>query len=271
MRLGVGSYTFVWAVGVPGYPAPPQPMTAEPLLAKAAELGVSVVQIADNLPLDRLTEGELASLRACADRLGIDLEVGTCGIARDHLLRYLDLARRLRSRVLRLVLDTEDHHPEPAEALAALRAVLPDFERAGIALAIENHDRFPAATLAALVADLGAESAGICLDTANSLGCLETVEAVLATLGPRVINVHVKDFRIERLAHKKGFVIEGCPAGRGQLDIPGLLAALRTLGRDPSIILELWPPPEPDVAAAVAKEAAWAAESVHYLRRFLAE
>jgi hypothetical protein len=50
MHLGLSSYTFVWSVGVPGYPQPPAPLTAEGLLRKAAEFGVTVVQIADNLP-----------------------------------------------------------------------------------------------------------------------------------------------------------------------------------------------------------------------------
>jgi 3-oxoisoapionate decarboxylase len=83
-------------------------------------------------------------------------------------------------------------------------------------------------------------------------------------LGRRVVNLHVKDFLARRLPHAKGFLIEGCPAGQGLLDVPGLLAELRARGRDPNAILELWPPPE-----AAAQEDAWAAESVRYLRRFL--
>ncbi|NTW36601.1 MAG: hypothetical protein HGB17_10810, partial [Syntrophobacteraceae bacterium] len=50
MRLGIGSYTFPWAVGMPGH-RPAQPMTALDLLDKATQLGVGVVQICDNLPL----------------------------------------------------------------------------------------------------------------------------------------------------------------------------------------------------------------------------
>ena len=54
MQLGISSYTFSWAVGIPGYPQPLQPLTALALLDRASELGVGVVQIADNLPLDAL-------------------------------------------------------------------------------------------------------------------------------------------------------------------------------------------------------------------------
>jgi hypothetical protein len=66
MRLGISSYTYVWSVGVPGFPAPSQPLTPMGLLEKAVQLGVRVVQIADNLPLHRLTTTELDTLAGAA-------------------------------------------------------------------------------------------------------------------------------------------------------------------------------------------------------------
>ena len=170
---------------------------------------------------------------------------------------------------MRVVLDTADRRPTPDEVVATLRGVLPEFESADVCLAIENHDRFGSATLAEILDHLDSPCAGICLDTANSLGCLEGVETVLEVLGPRTVNLHIKDFEILRPRHHKGFIIEGRPAGQGRLDIPRLLARLRALGRDPNAILELWPPPEADSAAAAGKEASWADESVRYLRRLI--
>lgn len=269
MRLGIGSYTYVWAVGVPGYPPPPWPLTAEKLLAKAAALGVRVVQIADNLPLDRRGDAELDALARDAGRFGIDLEVGTCGIRPDHLRRYLAIAVRLRSPILRTVIDAADHRPSPDEVVDTLRSVMPDFERAGVCLAVENHDRFRAVTLADILERVGSRSVGICLDTANSIGCVENLDTLLAVLGRRVVNLHVKDYCISRPPHAKGFVVEGRPAGLGQLDVPGLLAAVRASGGNPNAIVELWPPPEPTVAEAIAKEEAWARDSVCYLRQFI--
>jgi sugar phosphate isomerase/epimerase len=151
----------------------------------------------------------------------------------------------------------------------ALRSVLPDCERADVCLAIENHDRFRAATLAAILERLGSSRARLCLDTANSIGCLENLETLLSALGHWIVNVHLKDFAIFRPPHHKGFVVEGRPAGQGQLDIPWLLARLRALGCDPNVILELWPPPAVTVDEAVAREEAWAAESIGHLRRLI--
>lgn len=271
MRLGISSYTFAWAVGVPGYVPLPQPLTAERLLRKAVELGVRVVQIADNLPLDRLSGAELDTLAERAASWHLDLEVGTSGIDPGHLRTYLGLAARLKSPLVRVVLDAEIAHPSSVEVVDALRDVLPAFERAEVCLAIENHDRFRAATLAEIVERLDSRQVGICLDTANSLGCAEGLDTLLRLLGRWVVNLHVKDFQVRRLPHQKGFLVEGCPAGQGLLDFPGLLTELRARGRNPNAILELWPPPEATIAESVAKEDSWATESIRYLRRYVPE
>jgi sugar phosphate isomerase/epimerase len=271
MRLGISSYTYVWSVGVPGYPQPREPLTALGLVRRAAELGVHVLQIADNLPLDELSESSLDQLQKAADDLGVALEVGTAGIEPEPLRKYLRLAVRLGSPVLRTILDTEQIQPSPDEAVRAMRGVLPDFASAGVTLAIENHDRFPAVTLLEIIKRCESRSIGICLDTANSLGCGEDLQTVMRSLGPYVVNLHLKPFRAFRLPHRKGFVIDGCPAGQGVVNVPRLLADLRELGRDPNVILELWPPPEATIEESIAKEEAWTRESIQYLRQFVKE
>jgi sugar phosphate isomerase/epimerase len=268
MRLGISSYTYVWAVGVPGFPQPARPLTVDGLLDKAADLGVKVVQIADNLPLHQLSSGKLDCLAARAEEQGIDLEVGTAGLSPDHLSQYLSIAVRLHSPFVRVVIDSEESQPSPYAAAQMLAEVLPDFRRADVCLAIENHDRFPASVLADLLKRAG-DGVGICLDTGNSLACGEDVHTVLRVLAPWVVNVHLKDFFVQRLPHKKGFVVEGRKAGCGVLNIAAVIDELRAAGRDPNLILELWPPPEPTIEESIAKEEAWARESIVYLRNIL--
>jgi hypothetical protein len=55
MKPGISAYT--WSTGVPGY-LPARPMTELDLLGQAERLGVRVVQVADNLPLDMLSPSE---------------------------------------------------------------------------------------------------------------------------------------------------------------------------------------------------------------------
>jgi len=268
MQLGISSFAFTWAVGVPNHP-PAQPMTAHDLLARAVELGVSLVQYGDNAPLDRLPEAEQQSLAQRARALGIKVEVGTRGIDSDHLRRYLALAQQFGSPILRVVVDTAQHHPDADEIVARLRVILPEFASAGVVLAIENHDRFRATTLAAILERIGSSHVGICLDTVNSFGALEGPDVVLDALGVWVVNLHVKEFVVRRASHNMGFTVEGAPAGQGMLDVPWLLGRLRELGKDPNAILEQWTPPEADLAATIAKEDAWAVASIAYLRQLI--
>jgi sugar phosphate isomerase/epimerase len=268
VRLGIGSYAFAWACGVPGYP-PAVPLTQEGFLQRASDLGVGLVQICDNLPLDGLSPGALEALAERAQSLGIAVQVGTRGISAANLERHIALAERIGSPILRVVVDTASEHPSPEEVVAGVRPFLPRLARAGVTLAIENHDRFRAEVLRGIVERLGSEQVGICLDTVNSFGALEGPRAVVEALGPWVVNLHVKDFTIVRAPHSMGFVVEGRPAGEGLLDVPWLLGALTAQGRAPDAILEAWPPPQATVAETVRLEAAWAAQSVAYLRTLI--
>lgn len=269
MKLGIGSYACAWAAGIPGYPVR-APLTAFALLERAAALGVSVVQYADNLPLHTLSSEERERLRAIACEMGITIEVGTRGIALGNLRRYHDIACQLSSPIVRVVIDTAAHHPDYEEMLSTLRLLEPIFRSSGIVLAIENHDRFRASELRALIEELGSW-AGVCLDTVNSFGALEGPEVVVNTLGPVTVNLHLKDFTIRRTNTQMGFIIEGCPAGQGRLDIPWLLCTLAKMGRDPNAILELWTPAAATLEETIAKERCWAEESIHFLRTLVSQ
>lgn len=270
MKLGLSTYAYTWSIGVPGYP-PEKPMTALDLLARAAHLGVCVVQVADNLPLDQLSPADLDAFQAYAVQQGIQVEVGTRGIAPAHLRCYLDLAVRFHSPILRVVIDTPTEHPSPEEVVETLAPLEAEFARAGVVLAIENHDRFAAPVLAEMVRRLETHWVGVCLDTVNSFGALEGPQAVVEVLGPLVVNLHVKDFTIFRAGHMMGFTIEGRPAGQGKLDVPWLIGVLQQYGRSFNAILELWTPPEPTLAETIAKEQQWAQASVAYLRGLIDE
>jgi sugar phosphate isomerase/epimerase len=269
MKLGLSSFTYTWAVGVPGHP-PQERLTARGLLEAANCYDVQVVQFADNLPLAELPPGELDKCIAYARRHRISVELGTRGIADTrNLLAYLDLARRLGAPFVRVVVDSKGHKPSPEECVSLLRPLLPRFADAGVKLAIENHDRFTSAMLVQIVEQLGPAQVGICLDTVNSFGALEGPEIVVRTLAPYTLNLHVKDFTIARVDSQMGFVVNGCAAGQGRLDVTWLLDQLRAAGRDVNAILELWTPFGPTLDDTIAREAVWAEESVQYLRTLI--
>lgn len=265
MRLGLSSYTYTWAVGVPGA-EPAHPLGADRLIERAAELGATVVQLADNLPLHERSAAEVARVASAAHAAGMRLELGTRGTHPDHLRRYLALATAVDAKLLRVVVDRDDDHPSPQQVMQRFAPLAEEFRQAGVVLAIENHDRFRCAEMRWLIEALGREWCGVCLDTINSFGALEGPEVVIGTLAPVAVNLHVKDFAVMRAWHAMGFTIEGRPAGQGRLDIPSLLSAVAQHNDDLTAVLELWTPPESALEDTIVKEQEWARSSVEFLR-----
>jgi sugar phosphate isomerase/epimerase len=216
-----------------------------------------------------MSDQDLDALARHANGRGISLEVGTRGVQPDHLQRYLDIAARLGSPILRVVVDRAGHEPSPDEIVTLLAPHEAAFRDAGITLAIENHDRLPSATLAEIVRRLGADWVGICLDTVNSLGALEGPDVVIDTLAPITVNLHVKDFDIVRTNSSMGFSVEGRPVGQGRLDLARLLDAVGGAGRDLTAVVELWTPWRRTLEETIDLEYRWAQQSVAHLREVL--
>lgn len=266
MKIGISSWAFPWAVGLAGHRQPATPLTPAGLLSRAAAWGAEVVQLADNLHLDRLSCDELAALREQASEAGLILEAGTRGVDPAHLCKYLDITRALGAHLLRTLADGPAPRPYLTEVQAQLREALPHFARAGVAIALENYEAYTTRELAALMARVDSRYLGVCLDTVNSFGALESPEQAIATLAPYAINVHFKDFAIMRTATMLGFTVAGRPAGEGQLDVPMLLEQLARYRRDPNLILEQWPPLLGSIEETVRNEGEWAARGLRYLQ-----
>ena len=268
MILGLGSYTYGWAIGVPGHP-PARPMAEQGLLDRARLHGVKLLQVCDNLPLLGFTSDRLDRFAERAAGEGVRVEVGSRGLTVAHAVEMIALAGRLHADLIRFVVDGPGFHPAAAEVVETLRSIAPLL--GGVRLGIENHDRFAAATLRSIIRDAGSDSIGICLDTANSIGAGEGLATVLSELAPLVFNLHIKDFQISRLSHQMGFSVEGRPAGDGMLDLPVLLDELRLHGRCQTAVLELWTPLGASLDETIAKEEAWAGRSLEYLKPLFAE
>ena len=267
MKLGINTYTYMWSIGF-GDTRPEQPLTALGLLGKARELGVSLVQLGPNLPLDQLPETELAQFIQQAREWQIDLELATRGLEADHLAHHIALAKRLGSPLLRTIPEIGGQTPATADIPQYLQKVLPMCEAAGISLGLEN-GKIPSEELKWVLEEISSPYLGIVLDMVNSLAVPEGWKYVVKTLAPFTICLHLKDFVVQRVWHMMGFTVEGRPAGQGQLDIPWLLGALQAAGAKFNVILELWPPYQENLAATIDLEQTWAIESIRYLRSII--
>lgn len=265
MEAGFSSYAIGWAVAArePGGRA----IDAFDVIDLARELGYRRLQLADNVPLHSLTEAQRAALLQHTRAAGIAVEVGTRGLTRENLAAYLPIATQFASPFLRIVIDSAGYEPGADQVIALLKEHAPALERAGVILAIENHDRFKSAELARMLETVGSRWVGICLDTANSFGAGEDIHTVVNHLGPHTVNVHLKDIRIVRVPYLQGFVIEGVPLGTGQIPIEWVLSEAARHGRCLTATLEHWVPPEPDMADTVRKEREWCTRSTVTMRR----
>ena len=266
MNAGISSYTFTWAIGVPGK-EPEMPMSIYELIEMAAGLDVKIVQIADNLPLEKYAVQELLDIKQFADQADIQIEVGARGMTGDRLLQYIEISRLMGSRILRFVIDQTGFIPEMNEIHSIISNAVPALEEQNVILAIENHDRLLTTQFVEIIKKANSNYIGICLDSVNSMGAGEGLETVINRLAPLTVNLHVKEFSVERVFHQMGFVIEGKPLGKGMLPVNELISKVSSHCR--SAILEQWTPPEKTIEETIRKEREWAIESINYLKSIL--
>lgn len=271
MKLGIGTYTYMWAIGFQfGERAarPARPLTAFDLLDRARALGVHVVQFGPNLPLAGLSKADLDRLVHQAQAWGIELELGTRGLDGEPLRQQIALAQRIGATLLRTIPEIGGR-PAPAAAIPDhLRALLPTLEAASVRLGLENGN-LPAAELRAAIAAVGSDRVGVVLDMVNSLAVGEGWREVTRILAPFTMCLHLKDFTVQRVWSMMGFTVSGAPAGQGLVDIPWLLEALAVSPYDFNVIIELWPPEQATLEETIALEEAWAVASVARLRGYL--
>lgn len=258
MKYGIGSYCTTWAIGVPGFDAPENPLSPGGLLTLAKEKQILLVQIADNMPLQNLTEPELDELATISQAHGITVELGMRGSDPDLLLRYLHIAKKLSASLVRTLLTEKDL----AICKTHIQAVLPAYTAAKVTLAFENHGLHTTKMLADFIHSFHSPYVGCCLDTVNSFGSLEGPDLVVQNLAPYTVNLHLKDFIIQRHPHQMGFEIIGASLGEGRLDITGIIDKIQqekamVSENMPTLILENWVPWQGNIEDTVLLETAW--------------
>lgn len=266
MILGISSYSFTWAVGVHGY-APTEPLTEIDLLGKADKLGIRIVQIADNMPLHDFQDYRIDRLIKSAEGYNIKLEVGANNMTPENLERYLLIAEKMKSRILRFVIDGRGYKPDIEEIISVIKNAEQEFRKRGIILALENHDRLSSYQFREIIEKVNSDYVGICLDCANSIGAGEGFHEVVSMLAPYAVNFHLKEVSIKRKPHMMGFDVEGRPFGEGSLPLKWMLEQLTD--KCVSAILEQWTPPEDSLEKTIEKENEWARQSIYYLRKFI--
>jgi sugar phosphate isomerase/epimerase len=233
--INLSLYSFGYAAGFitddrPDAAAPS--ITRETLIDLAISHGLGGVEI----PVDRCfadaaeAEAWVARVHARGVRVTLDVEE----FAVDTVRALLPSASRLGLRWVRIKLGAcygGNRHlvadfAAQAQAFAeALRALLPALRRWGIRLLIENHQDLTAEELVDIIGATSADHVGITWDVGNSLAAGDTPASFLRQAGGFIGNVHLKDYRLARVAG--GVALTRCALGQGVVEFPALLAELR--------------------------------------------
>ncbi|MCP8999326.1 sugar phosphate isomerase/epimerase [Pseudarthrobacter sp. RMG13] len=261
-RIGLSSYAFFWQLS----DKVSEPLSIHQALERTAELGVDLFQVCDYAPLEAMTDTELAAVRATADRLGISLELGTKGIRPGHLRKFLRIAGILGSPLLRTMFNVPGHTPTTEEAVAIFKEVLPEFEAAGVKIAVETYEQVPTSRILDVIRGVDRPYLGICSDPANTVAALEMPREVIDAVAPYVLNMHVKDFAFSRKDGWVGFTYAGAPLGEGLLDYDYMVSKFQPHQRSINQIVEHWLPWQDSKAETIRLENQWTKHSIEYLR-----
>jgi 3-oxoisoapionate decarboxylase len=241
-------------------------LTLPQMLSRTAELGVALFQICDYPPIEEYSDEQLTDLAALAGELGVQLELGTKGIEPDHVRKYLTMTRPLGVTLVRSMLYSPTSRPTVGEAKRMLAEVVPEFEAAGVRLALETYEQVKSADLVDVVASVDSPALGICVDPGNCVAALENPRDVVERTAPYVMNVHVKDFAFSRRGGWVGFLFAGAPLGTGLLDYDHLVETTQAREKGLSQVIEHWLPWQDDYSETARLENEWTASNLEYLR-----
>ena len=261
-RIGLSSYAFFWQLSE----KVSEPLSLHEALERTAALGVDLFQICDYAPLEAMSEAELKDIRATADSLGIALELGTKGIRPDHLRKFLRIAGILGAPLLRTMFNVPGHTPDAEEAVAIFKDVLPEFEAAGVKIAVETYEQVPTARILEVIRSVGSPYLGICSDPANTVAALESPREVIDAVAPYVLNMHIKDFAFSRKEGWVGFTYSGAPLGEGLQDYDYMAGKLQPKERNINQIVEHWLPWQDSEEETIRLEKQWTQQSLDFLR-----
>ena len=245
-----------------------QGWTAFDHLDFAARWGARVAHYSEVRLLGGLEPDHLRRVRAHADALGIELELGMLSIcpssgifdaskgsAEAQIEAMLPAAAILGSPFVRCVVGRMEDRRSPggieariADTLRVLKAVKSRVVDAGLKLAIENHaGDMQGRELKALVEEAGSDFVGVCIDAGNPVWAIEDPHVTLDYLAPYVLTSHVRDSRIWRVPD--GTAVAWTRMGEGNVDIARYIRTYveRCPGR--ALSLEIIVIPEPRIHA----------------------
>jgi len=227
-----------------------------------AKANAKVIHFSEVRFLGSLEPDHLRAVRARADELGLDVEIGmrsicptsstfdkAAGTAEEQLARLVEAARIMRSPIVRAFLGSsadrksgiEAHIDETVKVLRNLRSRIMD---AGVKIAVENHaGDMQARELKMLVEAAGPEFVGVTFDSGNSAWTIEDPHLTLDVLAPYILTSHLRDSAIWRTP--EGVAVRWTRMGEGTIGMEDLIRAYVQRCPGKAVTIEVIVTPQP--------------------------
>ena len=230
MRIGLSVYGTTFGMGIDPRSRRPS-ITPGQLMDKAIAVGLEGVE----LPVSLMHGEDATAVAHYAHERGLFITLETVGYDPGKLASSIDLGVRLGAGTVRTLVGGAklggDRRPVAGrwqsflqEILAGLRQATVDAERAGVNLAVENHQDLASEELLWLCESIGSERFGITLDTGNPLATAEEPVDFARRVAPYVKNVHLKDYQV--YMSNEGYRLVRCALGQGVVDFRALFGIL---------------------------------------------
>jgi 3-oxoisoapionate decarboxylase len=244
---GLASYSFPFTCGFAkrdGH-AIATPMDAWALIDLADRHGLHGIEIPFFQLLPDLAPATIDKLADTLRSRGMSFTLDTAVLDVAALQQVLPLAARAGAKTVRAMLSgflegaRAVHVPNWSahvyEAIQKLWAIYPLLEQHDLRLGIENHQDATADDLLALCA-VGPRI-GITFDVVNPLAVGETPLEFVRKAGPRIFNVHIKDYTIH--PSPSGYRLVRAVPGQGVIDWRAMVAQIRAVAPAASFNIEL--------------------------------
>ena len=223
-----------------------------------AKWKAKVVHFSEIRFLGSLEDDHLRKVRAHAEKLGIEVEIGMrsvcptskafdakAGTAEEQIAKMIHSAKVIGSPIVRCFLGTSADRATPGgidaridDTVKVLRAMRSRVQDAGLKIAIENHaGDMQGRELKRLVEESGKDFVGVCLDSGNPLWAIEDPHLTLETLSPYVLTSHIRDTAVWRVP--EGAAVQWVRMGDGNIGIDDYVAKYRKLCPGRALSLEI--------------------------------
>ena len=257
MKVGIDSYRYHRYFGeVYDFQKDPgKTWSLEDFLSRAVKLKVDGVSL-ETCFIPSFDKDYLSKLKEALDEANIDrvvawghpdgLEAGKNEEALRDMIRMIDVAEFMGgSKVMRMVGSSlmfryEPHEPQIKKLTQMLKEAVKVSEDKGVILAMENHIDYTASEILELINSVASRNLGVNFDTGNALRLFEDPVEEAKILAPHIYATHIKDVSPKRGGSPKEWNFwESVPAGKGVVDIPGVMNVLKDAGYQGVLAVEL--------------------------------